>query len=162
MSIIKRVSIYDLDGTIICSLHRYRTIVGSDGVERIDLPYWRANEHRAMDDSLRPLATLYREDIADPSTYVVIATARVLHRPDREFIRNHLGMPNHIISRPEGFEGSGASMKVTGLERLFSHMPHLLHAADVTFYEDNRSYLAVVTARFPSIRGVFVPSAQGH
>ena len=162
MSIIKRVSIYDLDGTIICSLHRYRTIVGSDGVTRIDLPYWRANEHRAMDDSLRPLASLYREDIADPNTYVVIATARVLHRPDREFIRTRLGMPNHLISRPDGFEGSGAHMKVSGLERLFSRMPHLLRAADVSFYEDNRSYLAAVTTRFPSIRGVFVPSTQGH
>ena len=51
----KRIAIYDMDGTIVCSMHRYRTIV-DNGCERIDLDYWRANEYRALEDSLLPLA----------------------------------------------------------------------------------------------------------
>ena len=86
---IKRIRIYDMDGTIVCSLHRYRTITDSNG-ERIDLDYWRENEHRALDDSLLPLAEQYRQDLADPETYTIIATARVLGKPDLEFIRDTL------------------------------------------------------------------------
>ena len=48
---IKRVRIYDMDGTIVCSMHRYRTVIDDRG-ERIDLEYWRENEYRALDDSL--------------------------------------------------------------------------------------------------------------
>ena len=64
MAKINRVSIYDMDGTIVCSLHRYRTIVDDNG-ERIDLQYWRENEYRAGDDSLLPLANQYRMDLKD-------------------------------------------------------------------------------------------------
>ena len=70
MAKIKRVSIYDMDGTIVCSLHRYRTIVDDSG-ERIDLDYWRQNEYRAMDDSLLPLAEQYRKDLKDENCFVV-------------------------------------------------------------------------------------------
>ena len=85
---IKRVSVYDMDGTIVCSLHRYRTILGENG-ERIDLDYWRENECRAMDDSLLPLAKQYQSDLTDPECYVIIATARVLRDADNEFIKNN-------------------------------------------------------------------------
>ena len=62
----KRIAIYDMDGTIVCSMHRYRTIV-DNGIERIDLDYWRANEYRALDDSLLPLAEQYKNDLDDNS-----------------------------------------------------------------------------------------------
>ena len=65
MATIKKIAIYDMDGTIVNSLHRYRTIDG-----KIDLQYWRDNEHRAMQDTLLPLSEQYKKDIADNNTYV--------------------------------------------------------------------------------------------
>ncbi len=158
MAKIKRVSIYDMDGTIVCSLHRYRTIVDENG-ERIDLDYWRENEYRAMDDSLLPLAQQYKTDLKDENCFVIIATARVLHDPDRAFIRDILGEPDYIISRADGDSVSGGKLKIAGLAKFFNLKP--FRDAEFTFYEDNTSYLKAVCDRF-GIRGVYVPSKQGH
>ena len=105
----KRIAIYDMDGTIVCSLHRYRTVFDNNG-ERIDLGYWRANEHRAMDDSLLPLAEQYKKDNADPDCIVIIATARILRDADLTFISTKLGDPDHIVSRAEGDVTSGGTL----------------------------------------------------
>ena len=158
MAKITKVSIYDMDGTIVCSLHRYRTIVDDNG-ERIDLDYWRENEYRAMDDGLLPLAKQYMADIADPDVYVIIATARIIRGPDMQFIREILGMPNYIISRGENDNRSGATLKINGLTKFFN----LLNFKNVpaVFYEDNIQYLKAVCDRF-NIRGIYIPSVQGH
>lgn len=156
----KRVRIYDMDGTIVCSLHRYRTIYDSAGVERIDLGYWRENEHRALGDSLRPLAEQYKQDLACRDTYVIIATARVLRGPDWQFIQKTLGMPNHVISRADNDSRSGGLLKVLGLKKLFA-LKQFHGVEDIVFYEDNINYLKSVCDHF-GIRGVYVPSEQGH
>lgn len=158
MAKITRVAIYDMDGTIVCSLHRYRTIVGENG-ERIDLDYWRENEYRALDDSLLPLAEQYRKDLADPNCYVIIATARILRDADREFIRDILGEPDYIVSRPDGDTQSGKTLKIGGLAKFFNLVN--FQDADFVFYEDNIEYLKAVCDRF-GIRGVYIPSKQGH
>lgn len=157
---IKKIRIYDMDGTIVCSLHRYRTMPCG---KRIDLEYWRANEPRAYDDSLLPLASTYAADLQDPETFVVIATARVLNGPDYAFLADKLGMPDHIISRKAGDTRSGAELKVLGLRRLLS-LKQFAGVQDMVFFEDNRAYLdAVVNAFFSrGMRGVFIPSEQGH
>ncbi len=90
----KRVAIYDLDGTIVCSLHRYRTING-----KADLEHWRENQHLCWKDTLLPLAQRYKEDVKDPSCIVIIATSRILTHLDHEFIARELGVPDHIVSR---------------------------------------------------------------
>lgn len=156
---IKRVSIYDMDGTIVDSLHRYRTLIDDNGIEKIDLEYWRANEHLAYDDSLLPLAESYRRDIADSSCYVIIATARILRDADYRFISEKLGNPNHIISRKEGSNISGGLLKINGLKKFFN-LKNFKNAA-WTFYEDNTSYLKAVCDYF-NITGVYIPSKQGH
>ena len=158
MAKIKRVSIYDMDGTIVDSSHRYRTIVDDAG-ERIDLDYWRENEYRAMDDTLLPMAEQYQRDLADPECYVIIATARVMHEPDWQFVREKLGEPDYFISRPEGSAVSGRILKINGLARFFNLLN--FKDAEFTFYEDNVDYLKAVCDRF-KIRGVYVPSNQGH
>lgn len=155
---IKRVSIYDMDGTIVDSSHRYRTIIDDSG-ERIDLQYWRENEYRAMDDSLLPMAEQYRADLADPECYVIIATARIMREPDWQFVREILGEPDYFISRPEGSDISGKTLKINGLAKFFN-LVNFKNAA-FTFYEDNISYLKAVCDRF-NIRGVYIPSKQGH
>ena len=156
----KRIAIYDMDGTIVCSLHRYRTIFDNNG-ERIDLGYWRANEHRAMDDSLLPLAEQYKKDNADPDCIVIIATARILRDADLTFISTKLGDPDHIVSRAEGDVSSGATLKVYGLKPIIEEYRDMFDIDDIIFYEDNVQYLKPVCDAL-NIRGVYIPSKQGH
>jgi hypothetical protein len=152
---IKRVSIYDMDGTVVCSLHRYRAVNG-----KIDLQYWRDNSHKAMEDSLLPLANQYRADLADSECYVIIATARVLNEPDIRFINEILGKPNYIISRKGNNDTrSGKELKIKGLQKFFNLKNFRLAVA--TFYEDNTEYLKAVCDHF-KITGVYIPSNQGH
>jgi len=158
MAKITKVSIYDMDGTIVDSLHRYRTIISDNG-ERIDLDYWRENEYRAMQDSLLPLAEQYKRDLSDENCYVIIATARVLRSTDNEFITTVLGEPDYIISRNDGSNISGGLLKINGLAKFFNL--NNFKDAEFTFYEDNVNYLKAVCDRF-NIRGVYVPSKQGH
>lgn len=156
---IRKVSIYDMDGTIVDSSHRYRTIVDQNGQEKIDLEYWRENEYRAMDDGLLPLAAQYQADLDDPECYVIIATARVMHGPDFQFVNEILGKPDYLISRKDGDITSGGLLKIRGLAKFFNLKP--FQNADITFYEDNATYLKTVCDKF-NIRGVYIPSIQGH
>ena len=158
MAKITRVAIYDMDGTIVDSSHRYRTIVDENG-ERIDLDFWRENEYRAMDDKLLPMADQYKKDLADPNCYVIIATARVMHAPDWQFVKEILGEPDYFISRTDGDTQSGKTLKINGLARFFNLLN--FKDAEFVFYEDNISYLKAVCDRF-NIRGVYIPSVQGH
>lgn len=153
---IKRVSIYDMDGTIVCSLHRYRTMPCGT---KIDLEYWRSNEHKAYDDSLLPMAKQYQADLADKSCYVIIATARVLGDADRAFITDKLGQPDYIVSRKNGDNISGGLLKIRGLAKFFNLKNFKL--ASFTFFEDNTNYLKTVCDKF-NITGVYIPSKQGH
>ena len=152
----KKIAIYDMDGTIVCSLHRYRTMPCGT---KIDLQYWRENEYRAMEDSLLPLAEQYKKDLQDTETYVIIATARILRDADMQFINNILGKPDYIISRKENDNISGGLLKINGLAKFFN-LKQFKNAAAV-FYEDNATYLKTVCDRF-NIKGVYIPSKQGH
>lgn len=153
-----KVAIYDMDGTIVDSSHRYRTVI-KDGIEKIDLQYWRDNEFRAMEDGLLPLANQYMQDLQDPNTYVIIATARIVRERDMQFITEILGMPDYLISRKPDDNRSGAVLKIKGLQRFFNL--HQFRLADAVFYEDNVQYLKAVCDHF-QIRGVYIPSIQGH
>jgi hypothetical protein len=151
---IKRIAIYDMDGTIVDSTHRYRTINN-----KIDIQYWRDNQHKAMEDKLLPLAEQYKADILDAECYVIIATARVMNEPDYRFIDEILGKPDYIISRKPNDDKSGAALKINGLTKFFN-LKNFKDASTV-FYEDNASYLKAVCDRF-KIRGIYIPSEQGH
>lgn len=156
---VRRMAIYDMDGTIVDSTHRYRTVIGADGVERIDLAYWRENEPKAYSDSLLPLHGQYLADLQDPACFVIVATARVMNEPDWEFVRDKLGHPDAFISRADGDTRSGGKLKVLGLQKYFNLKQ--FQGIDAVFYEDNVQYLKTVCDHF-GIRGVYVPSRQGH
>ncbi len=158
MAKIYRVAIYDMDGTIVDSSARYRTVVDENG-ERIDLEYWVENQHNAMNDELLPMAVQYRQDLQDENCYVIIATARVMNDPDWNFVKTILGEPDYFISRKAGDTQSGKTLKINGLARFFNLVT--FRNAEFVFYEDNVSYLKAVCDRF-NIRGVYVPSKQGH
>lgn len=153
---IRKVNIYDMDGTIVDSSHRYRTMPCGT---RIDLQYWRENEKHAMRDGLLPLAKQYQEDLKNPEVFVIIATARVMNGPDWQFVREILGEPDYLISRNPGDSISGGDLKIRGLQKFFNL--NWFAKAEVTFYEDNVQYLKKVCDRF-QIRGVYIPSVQGH
>jgi hypothetical protein len=155
---ILRVSIYDMDGVVVCSLHRYRTITDPEKGTRIDLDYWRENEHRAYEDQPGPLWEQYKTDLLDPSCYVIIATAREMREPDFKFLADKLGAPDYLISRPHGDSTSGAILKISGLVKFFNLIP--FKNAKFTVYEDNGPQLLKISDRF-NIRGVYVPSKQG-
>lgn len=154
---IREIHIYDMDGTIVSSLHRFRT--GKNG--KIDLQHWIDNCTPEMiaKDSLLPLAEQYKQHLADPEIYVVIATARYMQQADFDYIRDNLGMPNKIIHRhAKNNHMRGADMKIAGLRFLknlkqFAKIP-------CTFYEDNIEYLYPV-ANYLNARPVYIPSQQG-
>ena len=152
----KRIRIYDMDGTIVCSLHRYKVTADN----KIDLQYWRDNEPLAINDSLLPLAEQYKKDLEDNDTFVIIATARILREPDNLFINNVLGKPDYIISRKDNDSRSGGLLKILGLKKLFS-LKQFHKIKDIIFFEDNTSYLKAVCDYF-NIQGVYIPSKQGH
>lgn len=153
---IKEIKIYDMDGTIVDSTHRYKTL---DCGTKIDLQYWRDNEYRAYNDSLLPLAEQYKKDIQNPECYVIIATARIIRNEDMRFIKDKLGMPDYIISRKENDSRSGGLLKILGLKKFFNLKN--FKQAKAVFYEDNVSYLKAVCDYF-KIEGVYIPSNQGH
>lgn len=153
----KEIHIYDMDGTIVCSMHRFKTLDNG----KIDLTHWIENStpEKVAKDSLLPLADQYKAQIADPSIYVVIATARVMAESDYNFIRDNLGMPNKIISRNGRSDNrKGADMKIAGLR----YLKNLKQFAKIpkTFYEDNKDYLLPV-AEYLNAKPVFIPSNQG-
>lgn len=154
---IKQVHIYDMDGTIVCSQHRFR--VNSHG--KIDLQYWIDNctPEKIAQDSLLPLAEQYKAQLSDPEIYVVIATARVLEAADLDFIKNQLGMPNKIVSR-NGRKDTrkGAAMKIAGL-RYLKNLKQFKNAS-LHFYEDNIDYLYPV-AKVLKATPYYIPSKQG-
>jgi hypothetical protein len=154
---IKRIEIYDMDGTIVSSLHRFR--VGENG--RIDLAHWIANCTPEMiaKDELLPLAEQYKADLLDPETYVIIATARYMQDADFDYIRENLGMPNKIVYRhAKNNHMKGAEMKIAGL-RFLNNLKQFANATR-TFYEDNKDYLYPV-AEAVNATPVFIPSQQG-
>lgn len=155
----KDIHAYDMDGTIVCSMHRYSTVRGKDGIERIDLPYWRENEYRAKQDILLPLAKQYQADRLDTGIITVIATARHIQEPDLWFIRNILGMPDYIVCRKSADDSrGGADIKIAGLAMIARIAGGI---SNIHFWEDNRSYLDKVCATLGAVPH-FVPSRQGH
>ncbi len=154
---IKKIHVYDVDGTIVCSMHRFRTLKNG----KIDLPYWIDNctpEKIAL-DSLLPLAEQYKNDLLNKSVYVMIATARVLEKPDYDFITNKLGVPDKIISR-NGRDDTrkGTDMKIAGI-RFVQNLKQFKNASMVIF-EDNTDYLKGICDYF-QCTGVYIPSKQG-
>jgi len=155
---IKEIHIYDMDGTIVDSSHRYRI---NPETGKIDLQYWLDNCTPDMiaKDSLLPLADQYKKHCANPEIYVIIATARVIEAADYNFIVQNLGLPNKIVSRDgRNDTRKGAHMKIAGL-RFLKNLKQFKNAA-CTFYEDNLEYLHPV-AKFLNARAVYVPSNQG-
>ena len=132
--------IWDLDGTVIDSSHRYSTLPNGD----IDLPQWIADNTRENieQDKLLPLARLMRSNYANGDT-VIICTARVLGVWDHVFLADHGIKAHFILSRALGDNRGDAEMKRQKLLALFADLkiPFARWTRNATFYDDNQGVL---------------------
>lgn len=166
---IKEVHVFDCDGVLVDSSARYKTVIGADNIERIDLQYWRDNEYRAYDDKVTDFAkSVYQPMLYDVDNntgiYPIIATARTLGEADERFIMDKLGCPPHIIYRKNHDNRGGAVIKINGLRKLLSLKP-FKGVTKIFVYEDNIKYLHDICVAFKGkfeVKGTFIPSNQGH
>jgi hypothetical protein len=132
--------IWDLDGTVIDSSHRYSTLENGD----IDLPRWIADNTRENieRDSLLPLARLMRSNYRQ-GDIVIICTARVLGVWDHVFLADHGIKAHFILSRALGDNRGDAEMKRQKLLALFADLkiPFARWTRNATFYDDNQGVL---------------------
>jgi len=159
----KKLAIYDMDGTIVCSSHRYRS-----KNNRIDLQYWRDNctAEKIAQDSVLPHHRQYVKDLQCKNTKVIIATARSMIKGDAnfDFIKYRLGQPDHIVHRlGDDDHRKGVDLKNTGI---IKNLTSLDSFGTITIYEDNLEYLQGMTEFFESknkvVYPIFVKSQQGH
>lgn len=160
----KKLAIWDLDGTVIDSTHRYKTAKCGT---KIDLEYWTENTtpEKIMQDTLLPHHAQYKKDLNCPNTTVIIATARTMQKGDTNFkyIAEKVGQPDHIIHRDENEHTKGAELKTSKIIKMLKTVEHY---DTITIYEDNMTYLQGMTEFFESmvksVIPVFVFSHQGH
>ena len=132
--------IWDLDGTVIDSSHRYSTLANGD----IDLPRWIADNTRENieRDTLLPLARLMQSNYANGDV-VIICTARVLGVWDKVFLADHGIKAHFVLSRALGDNRGDAEMKRAKLLALFADLkiPFARWTRNATFYDDNMGVL---------------------
>ena len=132
--------IWDLDGTVIDSSHRYSTLENGD----IDLPKWIADNTRENieQDQLLPLARLMRSNYRQ-GDIVIICTARVLGVWDHVFLADHGIKAHFILSRALVDNRGDAEMKRSKLLALFADLkiPFARWTRNATFYDDNLGVL---------------------
>ena len=132
--------IFDLDGTVTDSSHRYRALPCGD----IDLPYWIANNTRenCFKDTLLPAIRTLRKDFK-AGCIIIICTARVLSDHDFEFFMTN-DIPYHfMLDRPDGCILPDADLKEFNL-RLHAHQNSLSwqrFCKTSMFFEDNPTVL---------------------
>lgn len=158
---IKQVLIFDCDGVLLDSSHRYRTVPHPTKGRVIDLQHWRDGKNLAWQDKLLPHAQFYRDMLHTAGVYVIIATAREMEEGDAEYrhITEVLGAPHSLIYRKKGDNRGGAELKIKGINKLLNLRQ--FKGAKLKVYEDNLSYLATMCGFF-QCAGEYVPSNQGH
>jgi hypothetical protein len=158
---IKKIHIYDIDGTLISSSHRYKT---AECGNRIDLSHWRKhdNANHIYKDSALPHMAQYKQDLLNPEIYVILATARACTPGDAnyKYIARRMGNPNKFVHR-QGIEDTrgGAELKISAIKPLLNLRQ--FKGAAVHIWEDNKDYLAEMVCHLKGI-GHYVPSTQGH
>jgi len=135
-----RYKIWDLDGTVIDSSHRYSTLANGD----IDLPKWIADNTRSNieQDKLLPLARLMASNYR-MGDIVIICTARVLGVWDHVFLAKNGIKSQFILSRAKGDDRGDAELKRAKLFALFSELkiPFARWTRNATIYDDNLGVL---------------------
>ena len=133
-------SIFDLDGTVIDSSHRYTALPNGD----IDLAAWirNSNPENTAKDSLLPSIRTMRADYRAGCT-VIVCTSRVLSDHDYEFFMEK-DIPYHVmLDRPLGCTLPCALLKEFQL-RLYAHnkgISWVRFCETSMFFEDNQTVI---------------------
>lgn len=93
----KRITVFDLDETIIDSAHR--TPNKPDGTLDLDRYFALKNRDSIMRDTLLPLAETFK-NLDRSENYVVICTARAMNQDDFDFLKINGLNAHKILCRP--------------------------------------------------------------
>lgn len=153
---LQRIHVYDLDGVLVDTSHRYRNKPNG----AIDLAYWFKNrtEKNMRKDKMLPLAKQYIADCLSEEIYTILCTARSYHPLDIAFIYSYLGAPDKLFMRPVGDERNDDIIKFAQLNgffnlRQFRNVPKKL-------WEDNAKNIETLQPIFNNC--FFVPSQIGR
>lgn len=154
---LKRIHVYDLDGVLVDTSHRYRT--DKDGTT--DMQYWLANHtaDKIAQDKILPLARQYLNDCLAQDIYCILCTVRTMHELDLEFIIGRLGTPDKILMVGETSPPYTKDylLKRRALQRIFNLIQ--LQKLPRTLWEDNRKTIDKLGDMFTHT--IYVPSNQG-
>jgi len=117
LQMLKNISIFDMDGTIIDSSHRQATL--PDGTLNLSAWIENATPAKIAKDVVLPLAAQVQARV-DAGDYVLICTARQMSDADFQFLTDHGIVPHKIISRPLGNMEADGSLKAKQLKKLFN------------------------------------------
>lgn len=163
--LIKKCYIFDIDGVLLDSSHRYKLVLSKEGKARLDLEHWRANEHRTVEDKPLPLSEHYKKVLKQKNSFVIIATSRIMSAVDYQVIETKLGKPHALISRLTN-EQKGGDLKLNGIIRTLADLK-LTNINTFHIFEDNATYLKHIADGIKQQYNVqpfahYIVSSQGH
>jgi hypothetical protein len=155
----KKVHVYDLDGVLVDTSHRYRT----DANGKTDMLYWAANHtaEKIALDKILPMAKNYLADCLNPEIYCILCTVRSAHVLDFEFVVGQLGTPDKILMVGEPHDSKTFTkdyiLKRRELQRVFNLIA--LQNLPRTLFEDNAVTIRNLASMFTHT--VYIESNQG-
>lgn len=163
MNKITAIHIFDFDGTLVDSSHRYRTDASGNA---IDLQYWIKNEHLAhLDKPIKAVCNLFKSLCESANDYALIATARIWCDGADKVCKSANIKPDSLVSR-NGRDDcrGGAELKIAHVNRLLN-LKQFSEVKEIHVYEDNLTYLKKISdfyyAKGYSVKGHYYPSNQG-
>lgn len=160
---IKEIHIFDFDGTLVNSEHRYR--VADNG--KIDLDFWIANENLAwMDKPIEKACSIFRAVRDSVNKYAIIATARIWCDGADLVCRANDLVPDSLVSRSGRSDNRGGSaLKIAHVDRLLN-LRQFRNVETIHVYEDNVDYMCAIADHYEN-KGFCVvchyhPSEQGY
>ena len=126
--------VFDLDGTVIDSRHRYRSLPCGN----IDLQHWLDNctREQTFKDTLMPRAHTMRR-VFNQGFHTIVCTSRTISPIWLDFLDSHGLYADAILARPEGCMDSDADLKEYMLDEYFSGLGTCLDAERVVMFEDH-------------------------
>lgn len=131
---IKQITIFDLDGTVIDSSHRQVT----DSKGNLNIAKWFENNtpEKIFQDKILPLAQEIRRR-HKKGDYTIVCTARNLSYADYEFMMENGILADKVICRPKGNMENDAELKRKQLNSFLS-LKQFKQANKVMFDDNNK------------------------